>query len=77
MEDHHLMIGSYTVSEASRVIADRFPDKMSLWDQYLSWLEFELVYTPSDTIGWSVPNALHRKPARLSRRAYVMDRHTP
>lgn len=55
MEDHHLMICSYTISEASRVIAARFPDKMPLWDQYLSRLEFELVYTPSDTTAFEAP----------------------
>lgn len=47
-EDHHLIICSYSITEVSRIISKRFPSKLSEWDHFLTRLEFELIYTPSD-----------------------------
>lgn len=54
-EEHHLMICSYSLTEISGVLAKRFPHKLSEWDQFLSRLEFELVYTPTDPTTFPAP----------------------
>lgn len=48
IEEHKLLICSFTLTEASRVIERKFPKRLSLWDKFLTSLEFELTYTPSD-----------------------------
>jgi putative PIN family toxin of toxin-antitoxin system len=48
IEEHHIMICSYSLTEVSRVISDKFPDQIAAWDKFLSTLEFELTYTPTD-----------------------------
>ncbi|THF73137.1 putative toxin-antitoxin system toxin component, PIN family [Cohnella fermenti] len=48
IEEHELVICSYTLTEASKVIERKFPQRLSLWDKFLTSLEFELTYTPSD-----------------------------
>lgn len=47
IEEHELVICSYTLTEASKVIERKFPKRLSLWDKFLTSLEFELTYTPS------------------------------
>ena len=54
-EDHHLIICSYSIAEASRVISKLFPDKMAEWDRFLNRIEFELAYTPSDIKSFPAP----------------------
>ena len=54
-EDHQLIICSYSITEVSRIISKRFPNKLSEWDHFLTRLEFELVYTPSDISSFKVP----------------------
>lgn len=54
-EEHHLLICSYTITEVSRVINKRFPNKFSEWERFLSLLEFELVYTPEDPLSFPAP----------------------
>lgn len=48
IEEHELLICSYSLTEASKVIERKFPKRLSLWDKFLTSLEFELTYTPSD-----------------------------
>lgn len=48
IEEHELLICSHTLTEASMVIERKFPQRLSLWDQFLTSLDFELTYTPSD-----------------------------
>lgn len=43
-EEHHLIICSYSITEVSRIISKRFPNKLSEWDRFLTQLEFELAY---------------------------------
>ncbi len=54
-EEHQLIICSYSISEVSRVLNKRFPNKLPEWDQFLIRLEFELAYTPADISSFSVP----------------------
>ena len=54
-ENHQLIICSYSLTEVSRVLLKRFPDKLPEWDRFLNRLEFELVYTPTDPFSFSVP----------------------
>jgi len=48
IEEHELVICSFTLTEASKVIERKFPNRLSQWDKFLTSLEFELAYTPSD-----------------------------
>ncbi|MFS0728366.1 putative toxin-antitoxin system toxin component, PIN family [Paenibacillus sp. 1P07SE] len=54
-EEHQLILCSYSLTEVARVLAKRFPHKLSTWDQFLIRLEFELAYTPSDLNAFSAP----------------------
>ena len=54
-EEHHLIICSYSISEVSRVLHKRLPNKLAEWDHFITRLEFELVYTPSDPSSFSAP----------------------
>ena len=48
IEEHNLIICSYSISEISNVIQRKFPSLIGKWDKFLTTLEFELTYTPSD-----------------------------
>ena len=61
VEEHQLLICSYTIAEVSRVIEKRFPGKFSDWERFLSLLEFELVYTPENPLAFSVPHSRDEK----------------
>ena len=56
IEDHQLIICSYSLTEVSRVIGRKFPAKMALWDKFLSTLEFELTYTPNNVASINAPS---------------------
>lgn len=48
IEEHQLILCSYSLTEVSRVIERKFPSLVAKWDAFLTTLEFELSYTPSD-----------------------------
>ncbi|MEW6697866.1 MAG: putative toxin-antitoxin system toxin component, PIN family [Bacillota bacterium] len=48
IEEHHLIICSYSITEVSKVISRKFPKHIAKWDKFLTTLEFEIAYTPSD-----------------------------
>lgn len=48
IEEHHLIICSHTITEVSKVLQRKFPGLLAKWDRFLTTLEFELAYTPSD-----------------------------
>lgn len=54
-EEHNLIICSYSITEVSRIIGKRFPDKLPEWDRFLTQLGFELTYTPSDLSSFPTP----------------------
>lgn len=37
IEEHQLLICSYTITESSKVIERKFPKRLSLWDKFLLW----------------------------------------
>jgi len=55
VEEHQLIICSYSIAEVSRILNKRFPNKLPEWDQFLTRLEFELAYTPSDLSSVKAP----------------------
>ena len=55
IERHHLVICSYSITEVSQVISKRFPEAMTVWDSFLTSLEFELTYTPAHPLSFSAP----------------------
>lgn len=59
--EHHLIVCSYSINEVSKVLSERFPETMSIWDRFLSSLEFELTYTPADPTSFSAPNIRDEK----------------
>lgn len=61
VEEHQLIICSYSLTEVSRVLEKRFPHKVSDWDHFLTKLEFELAYTPSDPSTFSAPHIRDEK----------------
>lgn len=63
IEQHHLIICSYSITEVSRVIERKFPNHIAKWDKLLTTLDFELAYTPSDLSTVKVPYI--RDPADL------------
>lgn len=63
IEKHHLIICSYSITEVSEVINRKFPKHISKWDKFLTSLEFEIAYTPSDLSTVKVP--FIRDPADL------------
>ena len=46
--EHELLICSYTIEEIHRVIERKFPNRISLWQTFLSALEYELIETPTE-----------------------------
>lgn len=52
--EHQLIICSYSITEVSRVLSRRFPEALVAWDRFLTSLEFELTYTPSDPTSFPV-----------------------
>lgn len=56
IEQHHLIICSYSITEISKVIDHKFPTIIPKWDKFLTTLEFELAYTPSDLSTVKVPH---------------------
>ena len=59
--EHHLLICSYSLAEVSRVLEKRFPDKLAEWDHFLTRLQFEMVYTPTDPSTFSIPYIRDKK----------------
>ncbi len=55
IEQHHLIICSYSLTEVSKVIQRKFPTHIAKWDKFLTTLEFELTYTPSDLSTVKIP----------------------
>ena len=55
IEEHNLIICSYSISEISNVIQRKFPSLIGKWDKFLTTLEFELTYTPSDLTTVKIP----------------------
>ncbi|SPF41517.1 putative toxin-antitoxin system toxin component, PIN family [Candidatus Desulfosporosinus infrequens] len=55
VEEHQLIICSYSIAEVSRILNKRFPNKLPEWDQFLTRIEFELAYTPEDLSAVKVP----------------------
>lgn len=45
-QHHKLLICSYSITEASQVIAKKFPGSIAAWEQIIASLPFQLVYTP-------------------------------
>lgn len=54
-EEHQLIICSYSIAEVSRILSKRFPNKLPEWEHFLTRLEFELAYTPSDISSFTAP----------------------
>ena len=46
--EHELVIASYCVDELKKVVARKFPSKLSAIDLFLKDLSFDLVYTPDN-----------------------------
>ncbi len=63
IEEHHLIICSYSITEVSKVIDRKFPEHIAKWDKFLTSLEFEIAYTPTDLSTVKVP--FIRDPADL------------
>lgn len=55
IEQHRLIICSYSITEVSKVIQRKFPKIIPKWDKFLTTLEFEIAYTPSDLSTLKVP----------------------
>lgn len=55
IQKHYLIICTYSITEVSRVINRKFPKHIAKWDKFLSSLEFEIAYTPSDFSTMNVP----------------------
>ena len=55
IEEHHLIICSYSITEVTNVINCKFPKHIAKWDEFLTSLEFEIAYTPSDLSTVKVP----------------------
>lgn len=56
IEKHHLIICNYSITEVSKVIQRKFPSEIAKWDRFLTTLEFEMAYTPSDLSTVKVPH---------------------
>lgn len=63
IEEHQLIVCSYSITEVSKVLQRKFPGLLAKWDRFLTSLEFELAYTPSDLSTVSAPPI--RDPADL------------
>lgn len=55
IEEHHLIICTYSITEVSKVINRKFSKHIAKWDKFLTTLEFEIAYTPSDLSTVRVP----------------------
>jgi putative PIN family toxin of toxin-antitoxin system len=55
VEQHQLIICSYTITEVSKVLNRKFPKHTEKWDKFITSLEFELAYTPIDLYTFKSP----------------------
>ncbi|MFT9494593.1 MULTISPECIES: putative toxin-antitoxin system toxin component, PIN family [Bacillota] len=55
IQNHVLILCSYSLTEVSRVLKNKFPGKMTHWDYMLTNMEFELSYTPEDLSMFDAP----------------------
>jgi len=55
IEEHHLIICSYSINEVTKVINRKFPDHIAKWDKFISTLEFEMAYTPENPLVFPAP----------------------
>jgi putative PIN family toxin of toxin-antitoxin system len=55
IEEHELLICSYTITEATKVIERKFPKRIEIWDKFLTSLEFEISYTPLNFSSMQLP----------------------
>lgn len=46
MDHHQLLICSYSIEEVFRIVDEKFPEAQGTWDQLLTGMHFELIYTP-------------------------------
>lgn len=51
IEEHQLVICSYSITEISKVLQRKLPGLLTKWDRFLTSLEFELAYIIIN--GWS------------------------
>lgn len=58
---HQLVVCSYSITEVSRVMNREFPKSVNTWDRFLTSLDFELTYTPSDHRPYVIPNIRDEK----------------
>lgn len=58
---HRIVICSYSITEVSKVIATKFPERISIWDRFLSQLKFDLTYTPSNPSSFDAPPIRDKK----------------
>jgi len=49
------VICSYSITEVSQVIKNKFPNGMQTWERFFTILECELIYTPSDFRKYDTP----------------------
>lgn len=63
INNHRLILCSYSLNEVSRVLKQKFPGKMTEWDYMLTSFDFELAYTPEELSTFDAPYI--RDPADL------------
>lgn len=55
IEEHHLVICSYSIAEVSKIMNRKFPQYIAKWDKFITTLEFEMVYTPEEPLAFRAP----------------------
>lgn len=56
IEKHRLLICSFSILEISKVLERKFPNQLRYWDDFLTSLDFELIYTPDDSSSFNSPD---------------------
>jgi predicted nucleic acid-binding protein len=70
---HVLVICEYSLVEMERILREKVPHKIPIWDRLIAGTKFELAYTPLDPTVYSVPSIRDEKDLPILVSAYIAE----
>jgi putative PIN family toxin of toxin-antitoxin system len=71
LNHHVLVICEYSLVEMERILREKVPHKIPIWDRLITGMKFELAYTPLDQNAYSVPRIRDDKDLAILVSAYI------
>jgi predicted nucleic acid-binding protein len=70
---HVLVICEYSLVEMERILREKVPHKIPVWDRLITGMKFELAYTPLDQTTYPVPPIRDDKDLSILVSAYIAE----